>query len=92
MLASSGFVCRLDEQECVSCGDCAPMCQFSAIDLDRERRIDEQACMGCGVCVNLCLHDALTLIREPSRGEPLEIHKLMEEYGNRAMTEQGELR
>ena len=89
MLASSGFVCRLDEQKCVNCGECLPMCQFSAIDLDGGQRIDEQACMGCGVCVNCCPHEALSLVRDPSRGEPLEIHRLMEEYGERAMAEQG---
>ena len=85
MLASSGYVCRLDEQNCVNCGDCVSMCQFAAIDLDREPRIDEQACMGCGVCVNTCAHEALSLVRDPARGEPLEIHRLMEEYGNKEM-------
>ncbi|MBT8346814.1 MAG: 4Fe-4S binding protein [Desulfofustis sp.] len=88
MLASSGFVCRLDEKKCVSCGDCVSVCQFSAIDMDSEQRIDEQACMGCGVCVNFCPQEALLLVRDPSRGEPLEIHRLMEEYGDRAMAEQ----
>ena len=85
MLASSGFVCRLDQHTCVECGDCVSMCQFSAIDLDKEERIDEQACMGCGVCVNVCTHEALSLVRDTARGEPLEIHRLMEEYGDRAM-------
>ncbi len=88
MLASSGFVCRLDEQECVNCGECVPLCQFSAIDLERDNRIDEQACMGCGVCVNHCPHEALSLVRDPARGEPLEIHRLMEEYGERVSSEQ----
>lgn len=85
MLASSGYVCRLDEQNCVNCGDCVSMCQFAAIDLDREPRIDEQTCMGCGVCVNTCDYEALSLVRDPARGEPLEIHRLMEEYGNKEM-------
>ncbi|MBT8328610.1 MAG: 4Fe-4S binding protein, partial [Desulfofustis sp.] len=53
-----------------------------------EQRIDIQACMGCGVCVNFCPQEALLLVRDPSRGEPLEIHRLMEEYGDRAMAEQ----
>ena len=87
MLASSGFVCRLDEQQCVRCGDCVSMCQFSAIDMNSQQRIDEQACMGCGVCVNVCPQQALSLVRDPARGEPLEIHRLMEEYGDRAMAE-----
>jgi len=89
MLASSGFVCRLDEQKCVSCGDCMSMCQFAAIDLKKELRIDEQICMGCGVCVNTCTQDALSLVRDPARGEPLEIHRLMEEYGDQELANQG---
>ncbi len=80
MLAPSGFVCRLDEQKCETCGDCVSMCQFGAIDLKRDQRIDEEACMGCGVCVNVCSHGALSLARDPAKGEPLEIHKLMQEY------------
>jgi ferredoxin len=43
--------------------------------------------MGCGVCVNVCPQQALSLVRDPARGEPLEIHRLMEEYGDRAMAE-----
>ncbi|MGI9536388.1 MAG: 4Fe-4S binding protein [Desulfocapsaceae bacterium] len=85
MLASSGFVCRLDEKNCVSCGDCVSMCQFAAIDMNSEPRIDEQTCMGCGVCVNACTHEALSLVRDPVKGEPLEIHRLMEKYGDQEM-------
>lgn len=80
MLASSGFVCKLDEGKCIECGDCVSRCQFKAIDLERKQRIDEQVCMGCGVCVNACEQDALRLIRDASRGEPLEIHRLISEY------------
>ncbi len=80
MLASSGFVCKLDHGRCVQCGECAPMCQFGAIDLEKEPQLDEDRCMGCGVCVNVCCHDALSLVRDPARGEPLEIHSLIEQY------------
>lgn len=79
MLISSGYVCKLDVETCVKCGDCEPLCQFNAIDLKRDDHIDEEACMGCGVCVNACTHGALSLQPDPSRGEPLEIHKLMQE-------------
>jgi ferredoxin len=80
MLASSGYVCQIDGFRCVSCGECVELCQFSAIDLEAENRIDLENCMGCGVCVNGCPEDALALVREPARGEPLEIHALMEEF------------
>ena len=80
MLASSGYVCRLDEQKCLHCEDCAPMCQFGAIDMQKVEQIDENLCMGCGVCVNVCSQGALSLVRDPARGEPLEIHKLIKEH------------
>ena len=79
MLTSSGYVCEQDVEICMKCGDCEPLCQFNAIDLNRDSHIDIDACMGCGVCVNACTHGALSLRPDPSRGEPLEIHKLMQE-------------
>jgi ferredoxin len=61
------------------------VCQFGAIDLSRQGRIDEKECMGCGVCVDVCEHDALSLVRDPSRGEPLEIHKLVSDCSTEMM-------
>lgn len=87
MLTSSGYVCKLDVEKCVKCGDCEPLCQFDAIDLNREYHIDEGICMGCGVCVNACGHHALLLELDPARGEPLEIHKLMQECATNASPE-----
>ncbi|THB73162.1 MAG: 4Fe-4S ferredoxin [Desulfobulbaceae bacterium] len=80
MLASSGFVCEVDEEYCTSCGSCVEVCQFEALTLSDFAVIDEQKCMGCGVCETHCSVDAITLRREPSRGEPLEIEKLMATY------------
>jgi ferredoxin len=78
MIASSGYVARVDEDLCVGCGECADMCQFAAISVDGGLAcIDNPACMGCGVCAAHCLLGAITLVRDPARGEPLEIQKLM---------------
>lgn len=87
MLTSSGYVCKLETEKCVKCGECAPMCQFDAIDMDRDYHIDEASCMGCGVCINACDHEALSLVPEPSRGEPLEIHNLMQDCAVRTNSE-----
>jgi ferredoxin len=87
MLSSSGYVCKLDVGTCVKCGDCEPLCQFGAIDLSRAYHIDEEICMGCGVCVNACQYDALSLVLDPARGEPLEIHKLMQDGSATASSE-----
>ncbi len=74
MLASSGFVCRIDETLCLACGECIERCQFHAL-LERNgvTTVDASACLGCGVCVEHCAHGAATLERDVTRGEPLEI-------------------
>ena len=74
MLASSGYVCRVDAGECVGCGACVAACPFGALEVvDGLARIDEAACMGCGVCAGRCPQEALALERAPERGMPLEI-------------------
>ncbi len=79
MLASSGYVNRLDPARCVGCGDCAPACPFEALSLvDSLAQVDEERCMGCGVCVAACDTGALSLERDPRRAEPLEIGRLIE--------------
>ena len=82
MLAASGYVCRVDSDLCVGCGDCVEYCQFAALRINGADAIvvDAEACMGCGVCASRCVHGALELVREPTRGEPLEIHQLLSSY------------
>jgi Pyruvate/2-oxoacid:ferredoxin oxidoreductase delta subunit len=80
MLASSGYVAVLDADLCAACGTCAEYCQFAAISVnDGFARIDAAACMGCGVCVAHCPQEAIALVRDSTRGEPLEIEKLIAE-------------
>jgi ferredoxin len=78
MLASSGYVARVDAESCAGCGECAGVCQFAAISVDDGVAvIDAAVCMGCGVCVAHCPQEAVSLVRDPAKGEPLEIQKLM---------------
>ncbi len=77
MLASSGYVSRVDADLCVGCGVCVDYCQFGALSVeDSHAVVDGAACMGCGVCVPKCAQGALSLVRDPARGEPLEIRDL----------------
>jgi len=69
----------VDVTRCTGCGDCAEVCQFDAIDIINGKAVMiQEKCMGCGVCVSRCSNGALTLERDASKGEPLEIHALME--------------
>lgn len=80
MLCSSGYVAEVDEEACVGCGQCMESCQFNAMKMrDKQVFIRENRCMGCGVCVSKCPKDALSLLRDVSKGEPLEIKKLLEQ-------------
>ncbi len=85
MLASSGFISRVDEEKCVTCGICAAFCQFDAIKkVDDRLEFDESLCLGCGVCVTKCKEEARWLERDPARGEPLEVNKLIQESDKQA--------
>ena len=82
MLASSGYVSRVDADLCIGCGLCTDFCQFGALSMnDGIAVVDTNACMGCGVCVSKCAEGALSLARDPSRGVPLEIRELVASAG-----------
>lgn len=74
MLASSGYVCEVDCDRCLACGECAERCPFGAIAVQEDwAAVDFAACMGCGVCIDVCPQGALSLRREANKGVPLEV-------------------
>jgi heterodisulfide reductase subunit A-like polyferredoxin len=78
MIASSGYVAVVDGDLCAGCGECADVCQFGAIAVDEGfARIDAGTCMGCGVCVAHCPQEGISLLHDVTKGEPLEIEKLI---------------
>lgn len=84
MLASSGYVARVDAEKCVGCGNCAQFCQFGALKArDRSLQIKAARCMGCGACVSKCPKQALTLEADPCRGMPLLVEELAAQAGTR---------
>jgi ferredoxin len=77
MLASSGYVSRVEAESCAGCGACVGTCQFRALEMgEKTVRIDEARCMGCGVCVSKCPRRALSLVRDPTKSEPLDVREL----------------
>ncbi|TVR01677.1 MAG: 4Fe-4S ferredoxin [Desulfovibrionales bacterium] len=78
MLASSGYVCRMEKDFCLECGQCAKKCQFQAIRRYKDGwGVSEPDCLGCGVCITACPQNALTLDRAAHRGDPLDIQEIM---------------
>ncbi len=46
---------RVVEKECVGCGDCIPVCPYSAISrVDGHAEVNAALCKGCGTCVATC--------------------------------------
>ncbi len=82
MLASSGYVARIDEDECIACEACVDYCQFGALEMEEfTMSVVYDNCMGCGVCIDKCDQASITLVADESKGIPLEICALMEQVG-----------
>jgi len=80
MLASSGYISRVDEDLCIACDTCQEFCQFGALEMgDLHMSVNYEKCMGCGVCVDKCEQGAISLERDEAKGIPLEICALMDE-------------
>lgn len=81
ILAPSGYVAEISDS-CMGCGDCVSACGFFALSMDEDNQVavvDETKCMGCGVCEDKCSTGAISLRRDPSKGEPLDLAKLLQE-------------
>ena len=82
MLASSGFVAHIDEDECIACEACVDYCQFGALEMSEETfamNVVYENCMGCGICIDKCDQESITLVADEQKGIPLEIFALMEQ-------------
>jgi MinD superfamily P-loop ATPase len=52
---------QVDERRCTGCGQCARICQFSAIVCVKEKvLVFPELCHGCGGCVRVCPEGAIT--------------------------------
>jgi heterodisulfide reductase subunit A len=57
----SPTVARINAEDCVGCGDCIPVCPYSAISRgsDGKAVINPTLCQGCGTCVAACPANAI---------------------------------
>jgi TPP-dependent indolepyruvate ferredoxin oxidoreductase alpha subunit len=79
VMASSGYVARVNETLCTGCGTCEGACAFEAVQVDGTASVIWEACMGCGVCVAQCPHEARSLVRDETKGLPLDVRLLVQE-------------
>lgn len=62
----SGVTARLDQNQCIQCGQCIELCRFGAINGDFV--IDPIDCEGCGFCKLVCPVEAIEM-KENTSGE-----------------------
>lgn len=78
MLASSGYLARVDPDLCAGCGLCQERCQFEAITVDSGLcQVAAEKCMGCGACTGACPQGAMALVPHPAGGIPFELDQLL---------------
>lgn len=86
LMASSGYVARVDEELCLACGECLDVCQPGALRYTTEEEmrhrlygmvVDEGKCNGCGMCMGVCENQGISMIHAPQKmGSPEELRLL----------------
>jgi NAD-dependent dihydropyrimidine dehydrogenase PreA subunit len=77
VVASSGFVAKVEDSLCNGCGICIETCAFDAMSLpDGTAIVAWDKCMGCGVCTGQCAVEAVTLERDERKGIPLDVRMM----------------
>jgi ferredoxin len=65
----SNYVAVTDEDLCIGCGACEPLCPFDAREVvDGMVQLADERCFGCGRCIEDCPDDAITIEYQPDRG------------------------
>jgi ferredoxin len=56
-----GMTIAVDEEKCVSCGQCMEACRFKPRLLaEGSTSVNPKLCVGCGACVKECPEDAIS--------------------------------
>ena len=58
----SGVIAKIDQDTCISCGKCAQVCRYDAIQVDDGiHTVIPLDCEGCGYCARICPETAITM-------------------------------
>jgi len=88
VVARSAYLCQVDADLCISCGDCVVRCQFDALSLDIVVEVNQQRCVGCGVCTLGCQEGALTLVERAESDLPVTPATMQDWMAQRAAARQ----
>ncbi|MEA3485453.1 MAG: 4Fe-4S binding protein [Candidatus Aerophobetes bacterium] len=55
-----GRTAKIDQEECIQCGQCQEVCRFEAIN---NFTVNPISCEGCGVCVYVCPQKAIKMVK-----------------------------
>jgi heterodisulfide reductase subunit A-like polyferredoxin len=73
MVASSGYVARVDASKSEACGTCENACPFGAIKTDKIALVTWEKCLGCGVCEEKRPNQAMSLACDEKKGVPFDV-------------------
>ena len=70
VVVSSNYIARVEEDDCIRCGECVESCPVNAIKDGHNgdaTEVDQTTCLGCGVCVLSCQTGAMKLLSREQR-------------------------
>ena len=70
-IASSNFLCAVDEGSCSGCELCIERCYVKALSMSGGiAKVDTNRCIGCGLCSVVCPTDSMSLVRKKKVSTP----------------------
>ena len=89
-IACTSYYAVVDEESCISCGNCEEICQMEAITIDEIAEVDLDRCIGCGLCVPSCDVEAIHLETKDKENQWVPPANVVQTYVNIAK-ERGKL-